>query len=79
MSLPDETENRVTCVEEATGWLLRPRPRLWLCGTEVGRLLWLSLTKRTKPGPGLFLLLLWDFLRVLYVHDQSGNGNCRER
>ena len=55
------TESKVTCAEEASGFLLRLL--LWLCGTETasteaGRLLWLSLTKRIKPGPGLVLLLV---------------------
>ena len=68
------TESKVTCAEEATGLLLRLLLRL--CGTEAasteaGRLLWLSLTKHTKPGPGLMLLLAKCV--------KSRSGSCASR
>ena len=65
------TESRITCAKQTTSLLL-----LWLllrlCGTETasaeaGRLLWLSLTKRAKPGPGLLLLLLRLLLLLLLL------------
>ena len=65
------TESVTASAEETTGLLLLLLLLgllLWLCGTKsasakAGRLLWLSLAKRTKRGPGL--LLLWLLLLLL--------------
>lgn len=76
------TEGRVTCTKKTTCLLLLRLRGTESASPEPARLLWLSLTERSKPGPRLLLLLLWLLLLLLLAKSTepcSGSGTGRSK